>query len=197
MKKQFLLITVLFISILSSNAQKTLEETIAQYDFLKETLRHLSSAPSILVVKVQSPSYKGEAYVFNSSFYHYYKEATKEKCKIDKYCKFAYRDIKRGKYFIISDKDLGEDGSFRKIILNDSVLSISKKGIEFFIRTFFDNEGTFNGECDLSTIIKVLFDAGIKIGFGCEYFVFEIQDPRFYNKNGELVIPLEYRDNKN
>ena len=59
MRKCILLITILFVNIFS----------YAQYDFLKESLNNVSSAPSYLVIKIKSPSYEGEA-VINSNYFY-------------------------------------------------------------------------------------------------------------------------------
>jgi len=209
MKKHILLTISLFISILS----------YAQYDFLKASLRYISSAPTYLVVKVKSPSYEGEAAIFNDRFINYYKTIKYKSLELDKYypkiwwkkdMKLAYRDIKQGKYFIISDEDLeikyGQYQSyyFKKIIVNDSVLNIAKKGIDFFIRTYFDGKGIFEPPSsyepsDFYTIVKVMFDAEIVTGIDCEYEVFQIRDSRFYirdNEKEKFIIPPEYRDSK-
>jgi len=106
--------------------------------------------------------------------------------------------------------------SFTKIIIDNSVINNSKKGIEFFIRTYFDEEGIIKprfikDSSHFLTIVKVLFDAGIRIG-ECDVGFFiegntagfsadRIQDLRFYIFGNEIdevkfVIPPEYRDSK-
>jgi len=202
MKKHILLLIILFVNILS----------YAQYDFLEESLKSFSTAPTYLVVKVKSPSYEGEALIENWSFYSYYETITKIEIKRADYVKLAYKDIKQGRCFIVSDEDFVikygqmQPYYFEKIIISDSVFEISKKGIEFFIRTYFDDKGIFNPPpqykpSDFNTIVKVMFDAGIKTGIGCEWSYYEIQDKRFYVWNKEddkanLIIPPEYRDSK-
>jgi hypothetical protein len=199
MKKYYFSLIFLFISILS----------YAQYDFLKESLI-VSSAPSYLVVKVKSPSYEGEAITKYGDLYSYYKTINKKSTKGNKYRKLIYRDIKCGKCFIVSDEDFEikygqyQPYYFEKIIMNDSVLNISKKGIDFFIRTYFDDKGDFNppplyNPDDFYTIVKVMFDAGIKTGIGSEWSNYHIQDARFYYRENEneavkFVIPPEYRN---
>jgi hypothetical protein len=130
---------------------------------------------------------------------------------MEEYMELAYYDIKHEQCFIVSDEVLEikiKDGQFlpyyfEKIIVNDSVLDIAKKGIEFFIHTYFNEEGILDPPQyvpnDFNTIVKVMFDAGIQTGIGCEYSYYYIQDERFYiENNGEykFVIPIEYRDNK-
>lgn len=204
MKKYNLLIIILFISVLSH----------AQYDFLKESLKNISSAPSFLVIKIKSPSYKGESYINSIRFPLYFLKNDSLKSKEyqikyqekwhekywESYTDSVYYAIEQGKYFNVSAEDF-ETYDFEKIIVNDSVLNISKKGIEFFIRTYFDNKGEIippssqNEPYDFGTIIKVMFDAGIQTGIGSEYSFTYIQDRRFY-KDGKFVIPPEYRDSK-
>jgi len=207
MKKHVLFIAVLFIYILS----------YAQSDFWESSMRYITTAPSYLVVKVKSPSYEGDAAILNNDFISYYKTINYDSLEdFDYYvmwwegeCKLAYQDIKKGKYFIISDEDFeikyGEPQAyyFKKIILNDSVLNISKKGIDFFIRTYFDKKGNIiphycqKAPYDFYTIVKIMFDAKIKTGIGCVYSDYRIQDSRFYkNKKGKLVIPPEYKNKK-
>jgi hypothetical protein len=200
MKKHILLLTILFISTIS----------YAQYDFLKESLNNFSSAPSYLIVKVKSPSYEGEAAIFCTNFYTYYMTIYNS-LKWKKYINSAYYDIKNGKYFTVSDEDFEKKDDqykpyyFEKIIVNDSVLYIAKKGIEFFIRTYFDEKGRlilFSEQslpCDYFTIVKIIFDAGIQAGIGSEWSNYYIQDSRFYNKYEDkvkFIIPPEYRDSK-
>jgi hypothetical protein len=200
MKKHILFITILFINILS----------YAQYDCLKESLNNYGSAPSYLVVNVESPSFKGEAVIQSPLFYYYYKKSKgKKSIQWNRYLKLAYRDIKQGKYFSISDdyfipenEDETQEGQyFYKIIIDDTVLNNSKKGIELFIRTYFDNNGAIipptsqNEPYDFKTIVKVIFDAGIQAGIGSQWSYYYIQDSRFY-KEGKFVIPPEYRDSK-
>ena len=52
---------------------------------------------------------------------------------------------------------------------------------------------------DFNTIVKIIFDAGIMAGTGCEYDDFHIQDARFYimeNEERKFVIPPEYKNSK-
>jgi hypothetical protein len=198
MKRHIFSLLFLLISILS----------YAQYDFLKESLV-VSSAPSYLVVKVKSPSYEGEAVVISNDFYSYYNKKVRG-LNGKRFYKPVYRDIKRRKCFIIADEDFEikydqpQPYYFEKIILNYNVLDISKNGIEFFIRTYFDDKGDFNPPSsynpdDFYTIVKVMFDAGIKTGIGSEWSNYEIQDSRFYYKENEdetvkFVIPSAYID---
>jgi hypothetical protein len=212
MKRSILFLTALFFNIFS----------YAQYDFLKESLKdYVTTAPSYLVVKVKSLSYEGEAAVTSNDFYSYYKKKVRGLNRKNFY-KPVYRDIKRGKYFIIADEDFLEEHYnftqkyyvFEKIIVNDSILNISKKGIEFFIRTYFDEAGDFDPPFsyksdDFPTIVKVMFEAGIRTGIGCIWSEYHIQDSRFYKKYedgkvieyvypevAKFVIPPEYRDSK-
>ena len=199
MKKYFLLFLILSACILS----------YAQFDFLRESVVY-SSAPSYLIVKVKSPSYEGEAVINSIDFYSYYSSIVKKKVEFlfKKYYRLAYRDIKRGRCFIVSDEDFSRKYYninqkyyvFEKIILNDSVLDIAKKGIEFFIRTYFDEKGIFipsppYDTNDFYTIVKVMFDARIQTGIGSEWSNYRILDRRFFNDDG-FVIPPEYRDSK-
>jgi hypothetical protein len=212
MGRHILLLSILFVSILSH----------AQSNFLKETLKNISSAPSYLIVKVRSPSYEGDAAIFSINFYLYYKTIKKRSIKGEKYFRLAYGDIKKGKYFIVSDEDMKEEYYnvnqkhyyFEKIVINENVLNVAKKGIEFFIRTYFDDKGDFNPSSsynpdDFYTIVKVMFDSGIRTGIGSEWSNYHIQDSRFYKKyedgkvieyvypeRARFVIPPEYRDSK-
>ena len=210
MKKHILLLIISFVSVSSH----------AQYDFLKATLGNISSGPSLLIVKVKLPSYEGDVAIYSDLFLEYYKTLKYKDLDYNKYypkiwqkkdIKLAYRDIKQGKCFIISDEDITTKDVqykpyyFRKIIVNDSVLDIAKKGIEFFISTYFDGEGwlkprsSIDEPFDVLTILKVLFDAEIMTGIGCEYGGLLIQDARFYiveNEERKFVIPPEYRDSK-
>jgi len=189
-KRYFFLLIILFVNVLS----------YAQYDFLKESLKNFSTAPSYLIVKVKSPSYEGEVAIESVDFAYFYEKIKGDTLKWEYLIDSAYQDIKQGKYFIISDEDLEiKNGYFEKIIVNETVLNNSKKGIDFFIRTYFDDRGNLiprssqKEPYDFYTIVKVLFDAGIKSGIGCEYSFFYIQDSRFYNKR-KFFIPPEYRD---
>ena len=200
MKTYILLIVILFASILS----------YAQHDCLKATLGRFSTGPSYLVVKVKSPSYEGEAIIFNDNFFQYYEIIKEKSLTLEEYIEFAYQDIKQGKYFIVSDEDfirkfgVPQPYLFEKIILSDRVLNNAKKGIEFFIRTYFDEEGEFNPPpsyepSDYETIVKVMFDAGIQTAIDCEWSGFYIQDKRFYvwnNEEWKFIIPPEYRDSE-
>jgi len=190
MKRLILLLIILFVRVFS----------YAQYDFLKESLNSISSAPSYLVIKVKSPSYEGEAVINSNYFYFYYREIVKKNkpLKREKYCKLVYCDIKQGRNFIVSDNDLIKY-HFNKIIVNDSILDIAKKGINFFINTYFYAEilkplSSLNEPFDFYTIVKVLFDTGIQTGIDCLSGDYCIQDLRFYTNDGIFVIPPEYKD---
>ena len=175
MKKHILLLIISFVSVSSH----------AQCDFLEESLNNISSAPSYLVVKVKSLSYEGDAVIESWRLMNYYETIKNDSSEfydsiwMAEDWKLAYQDIKQNKYFIISDEYLGRKFSgyrpyyFEKIIPNDSVLNISKKGIDFFIRTYFEDNGFLiphyrqKESYDFNTIVKIIFDAGIMAGTGC------------------------------
>jgi hypothetical protein len=197
MKKYILFLITLFINVLS----------YAQHYYLKELFTLWCSAPSYVVVKVKSPSYEGDAIITANDFSNYYRTTKKRHLKSKKRANMAYRDVKRGKCFIVSDEDFEikygqpQPYYFEKIIVNDTVLDIAKKGIELFIRTYFDDKGAIisppsqREPYNFNTIVKVMFDAGIQTGIDSEWSYYYIQDPRFY-KEGKFVIPPEYRDSK-
>lgn len=199
MKKNILFMVFSFVCVLS----------YAQFDFWEVSLREITTAPSYLVVKVKSPSYEGEAVILNHEFMRYCKAIKNDTSKFydeiwfDEDWKLACQEILQGRYFIISDEDLLNEYhninqkfyTFKKIIVNDSVLDISKKGLEFFIRTYFDDEGYLirKEPFDYYTIVKVMFDARIQAGLGCIRTSYCILDSRFYNEEG-FTIPPEYKD---
>jgi len=180
-----------------------------------------------LVVKVKSPLYEGEAAIFSNHFAKYYKRMKYDSLPNYEYQYYSmwkeddwdsvYQAINQGKYFIVSDTVLErrkpnyyiEGYGFNKIVIDSTVFNNSQKGIEFFIRTYFDENGFLknytNPDSSFYTIVKVLFDAGIRIGMSENppfiYFTYRIQDSRFYIVGNEVdevkfIIPPEYRDSK-
>ncbi len=172
----------------------------AQHEYLKKEFKYISTAPSYMVVKVKSQTYEGYAAINTLGFREYYNK-TAGILKKKMYNKLAYRDIIRNKCFVVADSDFNDVHenilAFDKIIMNDSVVAISKRGMECFIKTYFDAHGdlkvTQGVPYDFGTIVKIMFDAGIQTGIGCLYSNYQIKDERFYGEKG-FTIPPEFRD---
>lgn len=169
-----------------------------------------STAPSSLIVQVESETYKGFAYVHSDKFHNYYcKHVAHKQLHGLKYVKKCYRDIKNNRVFSIHDTDftVKYEGiqyyQFDSMKLNKQVINDSKNGLEYFICKYFDSTGVINScnNGEYYSIIKVLFDSNIQTGIDCVWDFLRIQDKRFYQTscNGitSFKIPEEYRNKSN
>ena len=220
MNKNFLIFILLFISILSYSQHEHLGKynisrmsiddyllsNCLQHKYLGIYIPYWSSAPAYILVSVKSCSYEGEAIINSNDFSHYYKNIKSFKWWNEYRTTKALQDIVHKNLFLIIDDDFkvkfGQRISynFEKVIVNDSVIAIAKQGMDVFIRTYFDEEGDYRYENwldsmnipnDFRTVVKVMFDAGIKTGIGCEYSDYGIHDMRFLCDTG-FYIPQDF-----
>ena len=216
MNKKFLILILLLFSILSYSQHNHLGKydiwsgrismeyylsscNYSQLEYLGVYIPYFWTAPVYILVSVKSCSYEGEAIIWSNDFSRYYKKIKSFKRWNEYRVTKVLKEILYKHLFLIIDDDFGIN-YFEKVIVNDSVIAIAKQGMDIFIRTYFNKEGVYqygdwldsmNIPNDFRTVVKVMFDAGIKTGIGCEYSDYGIHDMRFLCDTG-FYIPQDF-----
>lgn len=173
----------------------------SQHEYLGIYIPYWWSAPAYLLIPIKSCSYEGEAIISSNDFSSYYQNIKSFKRWNEYRTTKALQEIVHKNLFLIIDDDFEINSyNFKKVIVNDSVIAIAKQGMDVFIQTYFDEKGKYQYEDlldsmnipnDYGTIVKVMFDAGIKTGIDCIDSDYGIYDMRFHCDTG-FCIPQEF-----